>query len=778
MPDEERSSLEFETHTLVYEAVQRCFRNAVVDHLRQYLRAANPAGWKDDLRKPFKVDEWNAIESSITQIKASKALDIKHEDDFDLLGVNHFYNLFDCHFASLIPPEELPPKEYHSRVRTQLLAWLREIKAVRDPVSHPPAQDMRIADALRTVDSAIRVVDLLHRSKDALRLREIYRLLIERAAAGASPEILSSIDDTLPPREQVVEDFVGREAELERLWSWLADSDSRRWVLCGDGGKGKTAIAYKFAYDVKLAGPTPICAVFWLSAKRRQYIEGQIRPISSPDFFDLDSALNKILSDYGFTEEVHQSSSAKKVTALGLLDEFPALIVVDDLDSIPPEEEAVTEFFTFDAARTRSKILITSRRQIMGMGRTSTIVKGLPEDDAREFLVIKASAMGLDQTSLTERRCRQISQLCEGSPLYMEDFLRLTKFLPFGEAYETWSSRANQSVRKYALQREIEMLSPLAKDVLQTCSLARAALTLVELQRVLGVHPDAILSAVDELTRLYLVPAPQLVEGIPRFHVNSNLAALVRDSISGSTRALELQNALRAVSGEALGRDDLVRDYCRQARVLSDASRHEDARRTMESALEKFPNHPRLLGVLGWVYRRWQPPKVVDARAAWQRAYELGSKARSTYVHWIGLESDEGDWHRAATAADKGLERCGEEDSLLLRTAGYAYTRYGRSLRNNLDEARAKSAFDKADHLLSTAVRRAHFEHASTDDLARTYRAWVHNADARRDQEAVCYRLGRWLDWNRRSPFLLEEARRHASLCPDIASSLEQEGRT
>jgi tetratricopeptide (TPR) repeat protein len=360
----------------------------------------------------------------------------------------------------------------------------------------------------------------------------------------------------------------------------------------------------------------------------------------------------------------------------------------------------------------------------------------------------------------------------------MEDFLRLTKFLPFGEAYETWSSRANQSVRKYALQREIEMLSPLAKDVLQTCSLARAALTLVELQRVLGVHPDAILSAVDELTRLYLVPAPQLVEGIPRFHVNSNLAALVRDSISGSTRALELQNALRAVSGEALGRDDLVRDYCRQARVLSDASRHEDARRTMESALEKFPNHPRLLGVLGWVYRRWQPPKVVDARAAWQRAYELGSKARSTYVHWIGLESDEGDWHRAATAADKGLERCGEEDSLLLRTAGYAYTRYGRSLRNNLDEARAKSAFDKADHLLSTAVRRAHFEHASTDDLARTYRAWVHNADARRDQEAVCYRLGRWLDWNRRSPFLLEEARRHASLCPDIASSLEQEGRT
>jgi hypothetical protein len=177
---------------------------------------------------------------------------------------------------------------------------------------------MRIADALRTVDSAIRVVDLLHRSKDALRLREIYRLLIERAAAGASPEILSSIDDTLPPREQVVEDFVGREAELERLWSWLADSDSRRWVLCGDGGKGKTAIAYKFAYDVKLAGPTPICAVFWLSAKRRQYIEGQIRPISSPDFFDLDSALNKILSDYGFTEEVHQSSSAKKVTALGL----------------------------------------------------------------------------------------------------------------------------------------------------------------------------------------------------------------------------------------------------------------------------------------------------------------------------------------------------------------------------------------------------------------------------------------------------------------------------
>ncbi|GAI84835.1 unnamed protein product, partial [marine sediment metagenome] len=65
----------------------------------------------------------------------------------------------------------------------------------------------------------------------------------------------------------------------EELYEWFSDNNQRRWILAGAGGKGKTAIAYRFATQVINSAPEPYTMVVWLSAKRRKFMEGSIVPI-------------------------------------------------------------------------------------------------------------------------------------------------------------------------------------------------------------------------------------------------------------------------------------------------------------------------------------------------------------------------------------------------------------------------------------------------------------------------------------------------------------------
>jgi hypothetical protein len=176
------------------------------------------------------------------------------------------------------------------------------------------------------------------------------------------------LEDRLPPRESVVSEFVGRHVELEELWRWFSDPTSRRWSLSGEGGKGKSALAYRFATEVKFKAPEPFQIVLWISAKQKRFDEGKIVIVNDPDFYDLDSALSRILVEYGWTEEADLGVERKRERALELLNSFPALLIVDDADTLEGKAEDAAEFFTFYVPQTKTKVLLTSRRVLFGMG--------------------------------------------------------------------------------------------------------------------------------------------------------------------------------------------------------------------------------------------------------------------------------------------------------------------------------------------------------------------------------------------------------------------------
>jgi hypothetical protein len=755
--------------SLVYEAVQRTFRNGIVGLLRVNLTETFGPAVADALRKPFTQEEWDRIVANAELPVVTGRTSREHPDDFEYLSVNHFFNLFDMYFDDLVPPDELPSADFMPKMKKQLLDYFKEVKDIRDPISHPPTEELPIDDALRTVDSCMRILRVLHLEDALSETSQLWTELIARAARTAPPEILSPLDDTLPPSEAIVTDFVGRTKELASLWAWLVDPSARRWLLSGDGGKGKSAIAFKFATDVRIAAPESLAGVFWLAAKRRRFEEGAIVDIPSPDFWDLDSALNKILLDYGDRDAIDQSTQAKRITALGLLEQVPVLIIADDLDSIQPEAEDVVEFLTLDVPRAGSKVLVTSRRLFAGLGATSTVVEGLGEAEAKEFIDSRLARMGLNPADFNVAVKKQVFNVCEGSPLYMEDLLRLFNYLSAEEAIASWTKRSGDAARSYALDRELEMLSSVAKEILQACSLSRAPTSLVELQRILGRDEEAVLAAVDELRRMYLVPSPQLIEGVPRFQVNRNLGALIRASLEGTSEKLELEGAIRAVAGKEPGRVQAgaIGDYARQARVLVNARRWREAEETLLTGLESFPNNPKLLGILGWVYKKWYPRRLTDARETWERAYDLGSKDIAMYLNWSTMESEEGNWERGAQAAERGLDRAGEHASLL-QQAGYCRSRLGQALVQALQEEKGATELHRADSFFKKALSAAVRDNLDRREISRAHRGLVINAQAMRNRQALCARLLAWLTWDRSDPVALAELERQVGKCPDV----------
>ena len=330
-----------------------------------------------------------------------------------------------------------------------------------------------------------------------------------RRAVGADDDQpgQSSLLSVIPPRETMYDKFVGRTPELEELWAWYADDESHRWVLVGEGGKGKSAIAYQFARGVERANPQDTAAVLWMSAKRRRFVDSEIVPITHPDFDNLESALDRLLRDFGDSANLDKTVDVKLDVVQKLLNEFPCLIIVDDIDSIDKREEDVVEFFTYDAPRTASKVLLTSRRMYPGMFKSSTQVSGLPEDDARVYFRLTAARLGLAERSDLDQAFLKIFAATEGSPLYMEDLLRLCRSLKVAEAIDRWKQKKGDAARRYALQREYDLLSSIAKNSLEATCWARVPLSVAQLEAMLGIGEDEAVSAVQELESRFLVPA-------------------------------------------------------------------------------------------------------------------------------------------------------------------------------------------------------------------------------------------------------------------------------
>ena len=440
-------------NSLVYEAVQRVYRNAIVGLLREKLTARFPDDFDQRVASAF--PSWPEIVEAAMSSEQTGIVAQPHADVFAFLDVSHFTVLVNNYFDAIAPVDGLPP-DVAGRIKQQTTSFLREVKTVRDPLSHPSDQDLDPFDALRAVDSAVRGLSNLGLHEVTKGLDDIRTELARRCAdtsvAGAAQSGAGArATDSLPPRDTIVAEFVGRAALLEKLWEWLADSRQPRWLICGEGGKGKSAIAYQFASEVARRSSTEMAGVFWMSAKRRRFADGTEVAIGHPDFWDLESALDRLLMDFGWSEHRSKPTEAKAALVAELAREFPVLVVVDDVDSLDVEEEDAIEYLTHDLTAAGAKVLLTSRRAILGMGKATLSVDGLRSDEAQEFVQTRLRLFSIEPGRISREQSQRIVDVCEGSPLYIEDLLRLCTFVSPSDAIDAWVHHAGDGVRTIRL---------------------------------------------------------------------------------------------------------------------------------------------------------------------------------------------------------------------------------------------------------------------------------------------------------------------------------------
>jgi len=504
--------------------------------------------------------------------------------------------------------------------------------------------------------------------------------------------------DRLPPREQY---FVGRQKELSELWQWMKDGKSFRRALAGDGGKGKTAIAYEFARRIAEASLNPYEFVLWASAKRKQFVSGRSIPIATPDFYDLSSLLNKLLSDIGFPEDSTLPEEQKRDKVIELLRLFPALVVIDDLDSLDWSSDVDTmEFVTYDLPHAACKVLITSRREIPTVH--TTYVGGFTDSDGQAFIRSRLQLAGMSRDALNVQQMGDLLTAADSSPLYVEDLLRF--FITDGDLENTirlWLEKGGDEARAYALKRELEMLSKEAVLVLLAFSVLDRPASAVEAKAVAGLTWPKWNEAVSELQRLFLVPRPGIIEGLPRFSMNSNTKSLVLQVMQGRLELKRVREAVTAMTGKVyqdIGRRSQIGAVVSQAAGLVRSGEYVTAEATISKGLERFPQDPDLLGAMGWVYKNWKPPRYVEARERFLRSAELKCKNDQMYRHWYEMEEQLGNWEGAAEAAG-AARKVFEKNILWTFRLGYALSRHGQRLLSEL-QPRAAVYLARAQRIL------------------------------------------------------------------------------
>jgi hypothetical protein len=193
----------------------------------------------------------------------------------------------------------------------------------------------------------------------------------------------------------VIEEFIGREEELNCLWDYLQPASSQRRkvaVLHGLGGIGKTQLAIHFARKHK----NEFTAIFWLNSKDQSAL------VSS-----LSSCLSQIqgppIEDQAVNKEEAVQRANQVLQWLARPGNTRWLIIFDNVDQYSPIQghgHCGFDVYEFFPKADHGSIMITSRLQgLTELGKSFPVQK-LIYKDATQLLLQSSGFSAKDITQM------------------------------------------------------------------------------------------------------------------------------------------------------------------------------------------------------------------------------------------------------------------------------------------------------------------------------------------------------------------------------------------
>lgn len=535
-------------------------------------------------------------------------------------------------------------------------------------------------------------------------------------AIGGFSHHIPRISHNLPDRNFICADLVGRRDLLDSLWNWLHDDFSRVKVLCGEGGLGKTSIAYHFAVELCSTPGVNFEQVVWLTAKKRQFvgIDNSYREVPETHFSTYDELL-RLLCDAMAALPIADDELTEKHLKRTLQESanvVPTLFVIDDVDSLAVDEQRKTFELGFVFAGTQSRMLLTTRINQSFSTTVATQITGLSASAFSEYLGYVQERLKL--RSLTDREKSLFFDASGGSPLFGESLYRLTKLHPPAQAAREWKGHRGDEVRAAAYAREVAQLSQEAKRVLVAASYMQTA-SITELSEVTGYPSMVLEDCIQELASLYLVSDLQITDE-PRFRVETNTQkhvlagadALVPDSQSLVSKIREIRS--RQNQGRGDRGNKRVGAAINQSFAQVKAGKIEDAIATIDAAERSIKNHPDLLATRARLLLKTDPPRTTEAARAARQAFENGSRKEVMFLCWFDAELSAGHPNGAALVASHVLKLGAFDRQEWLSRRALAKTRVALDHERLSQIESAISELWAADRDLATAEKLASSE--------------------------------------------------------------------
>jgi hypothetical protein len=490
---------------------------------------------------------------------------------------------------------------------------------------------------------------------------------------------VNRIPHNLPDRNFICPRFIGRDRIVNALWRWLGDDLSHVKVLAGEGGLGKSSIAYEFAERVSETPDVPFEQVMWLTAKEQQFKAFDDQYVKMPErhYTSYAELLMAICGRLPFTTAELDGATLvelRRMVKQGLSN-TTSLVVIDDVDSLSGEEQRQVLELGMMLGGSSSRLILTTRFNQSFSNDNVIKLSGLTLND--EFpLYLDALRDRLDFPELTAQDIEKIHQTSDGSPLFSESLLRLLRWYSVNEAIAQWKGERGASVRAAALKREIELLSPEAQRILLTVALLGEAST-VELCEVLGYPSELIEGGLHELQSLFLVAAPALAS-VARFRVPDNTRRLVVDpatTLVTDRGRLERDIASFRKKGERTPtRDSRVAAAISQAAALVRIGDIPLALATIKDARKRTQDHFDLLSYQAALHLKEVPPQIDYARTLARKAFTAGCRKPEVFECWFEAEWTAENYIGALEAAEAAVANRspGSQDWAVRKSAALA----------------------------------------------------------------------------------------------------------
>jgi tetratricopeptide (TPR) repeat protein len=478
-----------------------------------------------------------------------------------------------------------------------------------------------------------------------------------------------ALDHNLPDRTFICSRFVGRRTDIGELWTWLADDFSRVRLIAGEGGLGKTSLAYRFSEEIASRGVKPFEKVVWLTAKEQQFIasEDAHRKTGHTDFHDADSLFRAIASAHGSIDSDFEGLDTREMMELALQNcaTMPTFVVVDDVDSLsPPDQQRALEFGM--RAPRSTKMLLTTRINFSYSPDNVLKLDGLRREEFREYVVVLRARYKLPE--LKDNKVEYLHEVSGGSPLFTDSLLRLERRgLTLDKAITQWKGQKGMEARKAALKREIGYLSIPARRVLYVISLLKGCIY-PELARIVDYAEQTLGDALVELSSLFLISMPAVAKQAS-YTVDPNTALLVMEL--APTLGIDhsaLISTAKSTGSDAIGlttqrRSQTVGLAIAQAIALARTGNAKGALEVIQTAAKKLTNpHVDLLLASGRFNLKLAPPNRDEASKSFEQAYIQGQRKLLMFDLWFEAEYGRGNFEGALDVATKALDnRAGEE---------------------------------------------------------------------------------------------------------------------